>query len=230
MITLFLARPSAIIQSGLSGRRSLGSRRHSCAIHNLVVTISRCTISNSFVFTASKCSAQKCLIHNLISWGPTYLVSQFHPRRQSTTWSHHLSQHAASGKDLANKKFAQESLLSFFGCVASVFFSITRKTSSSFFTILQFCWSGLKLAVAVAVTELESISCSRFCWLEWCSYHRIGVSWLILQCGVSGAVIWNIKVNYPQEGSHIIISIRRRLIYIFTITSNTCYDSVLVFT
>ena len=227
-ITLFLgSRPSAIIQSGLSGRRSLGSRRHSCAIHNLVVTISRCTISNSFVFTASKCSAQKCLIHNLISCGPTYLVSQFHPRRQSTTWSHHLSQLAASGKDLANKRFAQESPLSFFGCV---FFSITRSTSLSFFTILLFCWSGLKLAVAVAVTELESIICSRFCWLEWCSYHRIGVSWLILQCGVSGAVIWNIKVNYSQESSHIIISIRRRLIYIFTITSNTCFDSVLVST
>ena len=83
LITLFLARLSAIIQSGLSGRRSLGSRRHSCAIHNLVVRISRCTISNSFVFTASKCSAQKCLIHNLISCGPT-LISDFTISSQTT--------------------------------------------------------------------------------------------------------------------------------------------------
>ena len=42
------------------------------------------------------------------------------------------------------------------------------------------------------------------------------------------AVIWNIKVNYPLESFHIIILSIRRHIYIFTVTSNTRFFSVLV--
>ena len=42
------------------------------------------------------------------------MASHFHPRPQITTWTDHLSQLAGSGKDFANKRLVQESLLSFF--------------------------------------------------------------------------------------------------------------------
>ena len=99
LITLFLARPSAIIQSDVrSGRRSLGSRRHSCATHSQAAHRHRsCHIFldlHNFTFPTllspqpeiAKHKRVRLVIHNPISCSLTYVASQLHPRPQITIY------------------------------------------------------------------------------------------------------------------------------------------------